>query len=103
MNLIHRHLLVSFARNLAYTIVGALILFTLIDMLDHMNSFLDNNATSSMVGRYYLYRAVWIIVVTTPCTASRSTRIARFSNACRRSVRNPSSIAVSVNSSPSSG
>ncbi|MCB1183857.1 LptF/LptG family permease [bacterium] len=66
MNLIHRQLLRSFVRNLGYTIVGALILFTLIDMLDHMNSFLDNDATASMIGRYYLYKAVWIIDTVLP-------------------------------------
>ncbi len=66
MNLIHRHLLFNFARNLGYTMVGALILFTLIDMLDHMNSFLDNSATASMIGRYYLYKAVWIVDTVLP-------------------------------------
>src|SRR5438067_32634 len=49
------------------------------------------------------YFSVWIMVVTTPRTASRSTRLARFSNACRRSFKKPSSMAVSPNSSPSSG
>ena len=66
MNLIHRHLLKGFIRNLSYTIVGALILFTLIDMLDHMNSFLDNDATASMIGRYYIFKAVWIIDTVLP-------------------------------------
>jgi len=66
MQIVHRYLLVNFLRNLAYTIVGALILFTLIDMLDHMNSFLDNSATASMIGRYYIYKAVWIVDTVLP-------------------------------------
>jgi hypothetical protein len=49
------------------------------------------------------YFSVWIMVVTTPLTASSGTRVARFSNAVRRSVRKPSSMDVSVSSSPSSG
>ena len=66
MKIIHRHLLRSFLRNLAYTMVGALILFTLIDLLDHMGSFVDNKATFSMIARYYLYRAVWIVDTVLP-------------------------------------
>lgn len=66
MPIIHRHLLVSFLRNLAYTIVGALILFTLIDLLDHMGSFVDNKATASMIGRYYTYKAIWIVDTVLP-------------------------------------
>ncbi len=66
MSIVHRHLLANFLRNLAYTMVGALILFTLIDMLDHMNSFLDNSATATMIGRYYLYKAVWIVDTVLP-------------------------------------
>ena len=49
------------------------------------------------------YFSVWIMVVTTPRTESRLMRLARFSNARRRSVRKPSSIEVNANSSPSSG
>lgn len=66
MTTIHRHLLLNFLRNLAYTMVGALILFTLIDMLDHMNSFLDNHATAYMIYRYYTFKAVWIVDTVLP-------------------------------------
>ncbi len=66
MNLIHRHLFFSFLRNLSYTIVGALILFTLIDLLDHMGSFVDNDATASQIGRYYTYKAVWTVDTVLP-------------------------------------
>ncbi len=66
MNLVHRHLLRNFARNLSYTIVGALVLFSLVDLLDHMGSFVDNHATATMVGRYYIYKSVWIIDTVLP-------------------------------------
>jgi uncharacterized membrane protein len=60
-------------------------------------------STRSALASGVPYFSVWIIVVTTPRTASRSMRLARFSKAERRSVRKPSSIEVSANSSPSSG
>jgi len=66
MTIIHRHLLVTFLRNLAYTMVGALVLFTLVDLLDHMGSFVDNKATLGMMGRYYTYKAAWIVDTVLP-------------------------------------
>ncbi len=61
MTIVHRYLLGSFLRNLIHTMLGALLLFTVMDLLDHMGSFVDNSATVSMVGRYYLYKSAWII------------------------------------------
>lgn len=66
MGIIDRHLLATFLRNLGYTIVGAIVLFTMMDLLDHVGSFVDNHATMSMVGRYYLYKAAWIIDTVLP-------------------------------------
>lgn len=66
MTIMHRHLLATFLRNLGYTIVGAIVLFTMMDLLDHVGSFVDNHATLSMVGRYYLYKAAWIIDTVLP-------------------------------------
>ena len=66
MGIIHRHLTATFLRNLGYTVVGAIVLFTMMDLLDHMGSFVDNDATVSMIGRYYLYKAAWIIDTVLP-------------------------------------
>lgn len=66
MSLVHRTILGTFVRILAYTLVGAIILFTLVDLLENIGSFLDNQATPSMVGRYYLYKLVWIIDIVLP-------------------------------------
>jgi len=66
MSIIHRHLLATFFRNLGFTMVGALMLFTLIDVLDHMGSFVDNDATAWQVLRYYSFKAVWIIDTVLP-------------------------------------
>ncbi|MBE0566506.1 MAG: LptF/LptG family permease [Krumholzibacteria bacterium] len=64
--IIHRHLMATFLRNLAYTIVGAIVLFTMMDLLDHVGSFVDNKATASMVARYYVYKAAWIVDTVLP-------------------------------------
>jgi lipopolysaccharide export system permease protein len=66
MRLVHRGVLSDFLRILSYALVGALILFILVDLMDHMGSFLDNQATLSMVLRYYLYKAVWILDTVLP-------------------------------------
>jgi lipopolysaccharide export system permease protein len=66
MSIIHRYLLATFLRNLAYTLVAALMLFTLVDLLDHVGSFVDNKASLGMMGRYYAFKAVWIIDTVLP-------------------------------------
>ena len=66
MNLVHRLLLGTFLRYFAYTVFGALILFTLVDLLDHIGSLIDNNATISMILRYYLFKSAWIIDLVLP-------------------------------------
>lgn len=66
MMILHRHLLATFLRNFAYTMAGALVLFTLMDLLEHVGSLVDNEATALQVGRYYLYKAAWIVDIVLP-------------------------------------
>lgn len=66
MNLIHRTVLTSFLRVLGTTLVGALVLFTLVDLFEHIGNFLDNHATLAQVGRYYLYKIPWIVDICLP-------------------------------------
>jgi len=66
MSLVHRMMLGTFLRHLGSTLVGALILFTLVDLFDHIGSLLDNDASLSMILRYYLYKAAWIIDTVLP-------------------------------------
>lgn len=66
MNILHRHVLATFLRNLGYTMAGALVLFTLMDVLDHIGSLVDNEATTTEVARYYLYKAAWIVDIVLP-------------------------------------
>ncbi len=66
MTIIHRYLLQSFLRNLIFTILGALLIFTVMDLIDHMGSFMDNSATPSMIAHYYFYKGAWIIDTVLP-------------------------------------
>lgn len=66
MAIIHRLLLRTFLRYFLYTLVGALILFTLVDLLEHMGSLVDNAATTGEALRYYLYKAAWIVDIVLP-------------------------------------
>lgn len=66
MYIVHRHLLATFFRYLGYTFVAALVLFTLIDLLDHMGSFVDNDASALQMLRYYTFKAVWIVDLVMP-------------------------------------
>ena len=61
MRIHERLVLGTFLRYLLYTLVGSFILFTLVDLFDHLGSLLDNQATGSMIVRYYLYKGAWII------------------------------------------
>lgn len=73
MSIIHRLLTTTFLRNLTYTLVGSLVLFILLDLLGHIGSFLDNHATASMVGRYYLYKGAWILDTVLPISMLMAT------------------------------
>ena len=66
MRLIHRSIVAVFLRILLFTLLGALVLFTLVDLFDHMDSFMDNHATAGMMARYYLHKAPWIIDTVLP-------------------------------------
>jgi lipopolysaccharide export system permease protein len=61
MRIHERLVLGSFLRYLGYTLLGSFMLFTLVDLFDHLGSLIDNDATASMTVRYYLYKGAWII------------------------------------------
>lgn len=73
MPIIYRHLLVTFLRNLGYTLVGSLVLFILLDLLGHIGSLVDNHATASMILRYYLYKSAWIVDTVLPISMLMAT------------------------------
>jgi lipopolysaccharide export system permease protein len=73
---IHRLLLGTFLRNLVYALLGAIVLFTLIDLLEHIGSIVDNQATIFQVLRYYVYRAAWAIDLVLPVAMLMATLFA---------------------------
>ena len=73
MLIIHRQLLATFVRYLVYALAGALILFTLVDLLEHLGSLVDNSATASEILRYYLYKAAWTIDIVLPISMLMAT------------------------------
>lgn len=66
MSIIHRHLLGTFLRYLGQTLTGSLVLFILLDLLGHIGSLVDNNATASMIVRFYLYKGAFIVDTVLP-------------------------------------
>lgn len=76
MAIIHRLLLRTFLRYLVYALAGSLILFTLIDLLDHMGSLVDNAATPGEIARYYLYKAAWTVDIVLPISMLMATLFA---------------------------
>ena len=61
MRIHERLILGSFVRSLFNTLIASFILFTLVDLFDHMGSLIDNSATPSMITRYYLFKGAWIV------------------------------------------
>ncbi|HPF34575.1 MAG TPA: LptF/LptG family permease [Candidatus Krumholzibacteria bacterium] len=66
MKLTDRLILRQFLRILGFTLLGALILFSLIHLFDHINGFMDNGASLALIGRYYLNKAPETIDIVLP-------------------------------------
>jgi len=63
----------SFLGHLGKSLLGALVLFTLVDLFDHLGSLLDNQATLGQTLRYYLYKTAWTIDQVLPIAVLMST------------------------------
>ena len=66
MKLIDRYVLASFFRVLTWSVLAFLAVFVLMDLIDHVDDFIDDEATLSAIGRYYLYRLPYLIDFVTP-------------------------------------
>lgn len=73
MRVHERMILGTFLRFLFYTLMGSFILFTLIDLFDHMGSLIDNDATAGQILRYYTYKGAWIFDQVLPIAALMAT------------------------------
>jgi len=73
MKICERFILSNFIRYLLYTLASSFILFTLVDLFDHLGSLLDNHATASQTLRYYFYKGAWIVDQVLPIAALLAT------------------------------
>ena len=64
MRLLDRYLLREFAGYLVLALVGIIAIFTVVDVFEKIDVFLDHHATFALVARYYLYRMPeWLVQV----------------------------------------
>ncbi len=66
MSIIHRQLLFNFLRNFGYAMIASLVLIILVDLLDHIGNFVDNDASIGTIVRFYFFKMGWIIDLTLP-------------------------------------
>jgi lipopolysaccharide export system permease protein len=73
VTILDRLVLGNFLRALAVSLAGTIILFTLVDLFQNIGSFIDHEASFSMIGRYYLYKMAWIVDIVLPVGVLMST------------------------------
>jgi lipopolysaccharide export system permease protein len=66
VNLTVRHILDTFLRNLFYMVAGVLVLFILLNLFGKLDSFIDNQASLSLILRYYMNLAPFYLHATLP-------------------------------------
>ena len=66
MTLIDRYLIKAFLKVLFWSILAFIAIFLLVDLFDHLDNFLDDNARIVSVFRYYLFKLPLIIDLCLP-------------------------------------
>ncbi len=66
MTLVDRYVLSAFLKVLSWSIISFVAIFLLIDLFDHLDNFLDDNATVFSVVKYYIYQLPLIIDLCLP-------------------------------------
>ena len=66
MKLIDRYVFTAFVRVLTWALVAFAVIFLLVDLFDHLGSFLDNDASALAIGRYYLFQLPFVIDLVLP-------------------------------------
>ncbi len=64
--LLDRYVLGEFFRILLLAVVASTLVFVLIHLIDHIDDYLDHDATIAEVGRYYLYLLPYNAIITLP-------------------------------------
>ena len=76
MRILDRYLYREFLAYLAFGLLGFLAIFTVVDVVEKIDVFLDHRAAADLVIRYYLYRAPEIIVQVLPVAMLLATFLA---------------------------
>ena len=66
MTILDRYLLKKFIAILFYTTLAFIIIFVVIDLIEHLDKFLAGNATVWNIAIYYIYYIPYIILLTLP-------------------------------------
>ncbi|MEK7824762.1 MAG: LptF/LptG family permease [Candidatus Eisenbacteria bacterium] len=76
MKILDRYLLREFSVYLALGLLGFLCIFSVVDVIDKIDVFLDHHAPGALVARYYLYRAPEVVVQVLPVALLLATFLA---------------------------
>lgn len=66
MTLVDRYVLSTFVRVFLWSVLAFLAVFILMDLIDHIDDFVDDEATMLEIGRYYFFRLPYLIDFVTP-------------------------------------
>jgi lipopolysaccharide export system permease protein len=66
MNLIDRYIFRLFLRVLGWSLLAFIAIFVLVDLFDHLDNFLDDDASTKAILKYYMYQLPMILDVVLP-------------------------------------
>ncbi|MDH4222074.1 MAG: LPS export ABC transporter permease LptG [candidate division Zixibacteria bacterium] len=66
MKILDRYLLKQFLSVLLFALLSFWIIFLIVDLVEHIDTFIDRKATISSVVRYYLFYSPYIVVLISP-------------------------------------
>jgi len=66
MEILDKHISRQFSTALAFSLLAFLIIFVVVDLIEHLDTFIDKEASALLVIKYYLYFTPFIILLTLP-------------------------------------
>lgn len=66
MSILDRYVLKSFLRVLFWATLAFVTIYLLVDLFDHLDNFLDDDASVSAIARYYLYQMPFVLDMVLP-------------------------------------
>lgn len=66
MTLVDRYVFAAFLRVLGWSLLAFLAIYLLVDLFDHLDNFLDDNASVAAILRYYFYQLPFVIDMILP-------------------------------------